>query len=110
MAISFQDLLDRKIRLEFGNLEQINAIDAEIQRHEEERQAKEAEEKGEGLKKVWEVELMLSGSFEVEVVAIDEEEAIEKARDEYYLNHSEADIDIEMEDARPIRIATEDDD
>lgn len=95
MNINIQDLLDGKVKLEFGNKEQIQAIDFYTVAQ------KEAEEG----KKIYMVEIGLSGSVSVEVNANSEEEAEEIARDEF--GPLEIDWDIEHVEAHLIQESPE---
>lgn len=86
--MNIEDMLSGKEKLEFGNEEQIEALNnyEEVQ--------KECEE---GLK-LFKVILYHSGSSEVEVEAYDEQEAGEKAKEEI------SDFDIEWEDIEHIEV------
>ena len=77
-----EDLLSGKVKLEFGNKEQIEIIDNHEKAQDEDR---------EGLK-LYKVTFHFSGSAEIDIEAYDEEDAIEKANEERH------DLDIEWED------------
>ena len=70
--IDIQDILDHKIKLEFGNKEQIKCIENWSERQ------KEIEEADRNFR----VTFALSGTATIDVEAEDEDEAIEKARGE----------------------------
>lgn len=82
--VNIEAMLAGKERLEFGNVEQIQAI----------RNYEEAQEEAEENLKIYLVEFSLSGSIEIEVMAEDETEAKEKARDEIDI-YSFEDYDVE---------------
>ena len=83
-----EDLLSGKVKLEFGNREQIETID---------NYEKAQVEAREGLK-LYKVIFHFSGSADVDVEAYDEQDAIEKAKEE------ECDLDIEWEDLEHIQV------
>jgi len=81
-----EDLLSGKEKLQFGNTEQIKAID----------EFTEAQKEAEEDERIYVVSFGISGSYEIEISAFNEEEAEEKARDEF--DFMDASIDWEIED------------
>lgn len=84
MNLTFEDLKSGKVRLEFGNTEQIEVI-KNHQRVLAERET---------LKK-YRVEISVSGSYTVEVEAHDEDEAKELAMDEGICEVDYDDVSVE---------------
>ncbi len=100
--MTFQELVSNKVSLEFGNQEQIAAIDREIMRLQEIEERERLEGDEENLK-TYHVEFSVSGTAIIEVDAHDEEEAREKAEEEYCNADPEID-DYEIVDIYPIGI------
>lgn len=85
--ITFEDLAQGKVKLEFGNAEQIEAI----RQHQAFLKFQEEENK----KKLFEVTLSISGYAIVQVRAKDEEEAKELAQEEACDDYEIEDIEVD---------------
>jgi hypothetical protein len=103
--VTFEELAQKKVPLEFGNQEQIQAIDRETLKRQEVVERARMEEDCENcvaVLRVYTVEFALSGTASVQVVAYDEEEARQKARDEFRVSDMDID-DYDIVDVYPIR-------
>lgn len=100
----FEDLRIGKIRLEFGNWEQINCIDREIQRIEEK---KDIEEHGgdEKVMKLYRVSYAVGGELSIDVYAYDEDQALDIADDNKYgIGIGDFNIDIDHLETKVLKI------
>lgn len=103
--VTFEELVQKKVPLEFGNQEQIQAIDQEALKRQEAEERARMEESDAGCEevlKIYTVEFALSGTASVQVEAYDEEEAKQKARDEFRVSDMDID-DYDIVDVYPIR-------
>jgi hypothetical protein len=99
--MNIQDLISGKTRLEFGNVEQIRAIDS----HAEEIRLQLAEGDEEVLK-LYRLEFAVSGTAVIEIEAHDVDEAREKAREEIGQDDID-DLDYDFIEANSLRILGE---
>lgn len=88
--LTLAEMAAKKMRLEFGNLDQINAIKTEEKRLEEKER-----------KVPWEVEISIYGTATIRVDAGDEDEAIDLAKDEMSAGLLD-DFDIQRVSARKL--------
>jgi hypothetical protein len=95
MPVNFKDIASGKVKLEFGNAEQIEAID------------KEQEKKEKGA--YWRVDLSINGSTFIVVQAKDEEEAEALARERLDISDFDPDIDISVDSVEEVEVESESD-
>lgn len=74
--MTYEDLKSGKVKLEFGNSEQITLID----KNQEMKRLNEIEE-DDSVKKVYEAEFAVSGTAIIQVISTNEDDAKEEARD-----------------------------
>ena len=103
--MNFKELVEGKVRLEFGNQEQIKAIDEEIERRRKEEEKEEAAEEKNNRKKLKEfnVRIRVTGCAYVTVEARSEEEAEQMATECWDMDDFEI-TDSEAEEVEPVRV------